>query len=128
MVNSFDPFRDIREWKDGLSQVALDALERHGCVLKSQVQELGRKAFARDPRISKAVLVEIEGMIGTWEPLPRSSPSEEGSAWNSDQSAQAWQTGETVRASRRGCAAVKRAIWGPMGLFPQNYLSIGVEY
>jgi len=82
VTSSFDPFRDIRAWKEGLSQAALDALRRYDCVFKRQVQKLGRETFARDPHVAKAVLLEIEGAIGTWDAPPAAPPSEEGGAWS----------------------------------------------
>ena len=74
-----DPFD--RAWRESLSPAAQDALERHECLFKTQVQRRGRKAFARDPKISKAVLLEIEATIGVWEPSASLPPSD-GPAWN----------------------------------------------
>jgi hypothetical protein len=77
----FDPFADAIEWREHLSQRAKAALDRHGCKFKFQVQRLGQGTFVHDPAISKAVLLEIEQAIGTWEPS-ESAPDDSGPAWN----------------------------------------------
>jgi len=70
------------KWMATLSEAAKSALQRHNCVLKSQVRAFGRDVFARDTKISKKVLLEIEAAIGTWEPPPKPAADNSGGSWN----------------------------------------------